>query len=68
MVGEVITLDSRDTGRGKHRSFVSLSKDTQSTLELVVNYNLLPESATLATLQFGFIAGHTSNNDFESKV
>lgn len=65
MIGEVVTLESINTGRGKHKSFVSLSKDTQLTLELAVNSNLILEAATLASIQFGFIAEHTSSSDFQ---
>lgn len=68
MVAKVITLESTNTGEGKHKSFVSLGKGTQKTLELVVNYNLLSEPEILETLHFGFIAEHTSSSDFEIKV
>lgn len=64
---EVITLKSTNIEKGKHKSFVSLGKGTQKTLELVVNYNLLPEPETRETLHFGFRAEDTSSSDFESK-
>lgn len=52
----------------ENKSSVPLSKDTQKTLELMVNYNLLLEPATLATRQFWFTTEQTSSSDFESRV
>lgn len=57
---------STNVGKGIHKSFVSLGKDTQETLGLVVNCNLLLESETGNTALRIYSGAHCLG-DFESK-